>query len=608
MENHFKIKFQADEYDAEYVTDINRAILVLDRLYESDFCAVDTETKALSAYKSNPQAALSPHLAEIALSQFFDGQRAFVFNHSRLGERFKPLLVRFLESGKFVAHYALFDLQFFMKLGVRTMDLACTQIITKLLYHAIYASDEGLSAKLDDVCEALFQEKILKKLQASNWGDELTFEQIQYAALDAVATYKIAEKLALRLQTFGLDKIYKLTKEAQFPIAWMQLNGIRLNVPRHKLLTQKWREELYESRLKLVALTGMDTFTGHTLSDWLSKNLPLDVLDLWPRTDTGKLATDAHVFADFSYLPIVDPFSKFQKALKLTTTYGKPLVNLINPETGRLHAHYNLSGARTGRLSCSKPNLQQSPKDKEFRSCFIPETGNVFVRADFNQIEVRIAAEVSQDATMLKAYREGVDIHRLTASQVSKKPLDQVTDSERQLGKAIVFGLAFGMGAKKFVHYAKKGYGKEITEDEAYDAVEAFRTTYSGYREWQLKQTTECAQTMTVRTPMGKLRRLNTDNCYGASLNTGIQGGAAECMLYALIFLYHSFLNAPELGAKLVNCVHDEVVIECPLIHKTRVSQIVEESMVNGFLQVFPKGITKELVAVSSGANWSEAK
>jgi DNA polymerase-1 len=608
MKPYFKVKFQTTEYDAAYITEYSAAILALNNLSGASLIGIDTETKPKPEYRHDPQAGLSAHLGEISLVQMFDGTNAYVIDMEKVGKEFVHMLVRFLERERFVAHYALFDLQFFMQLGVKTMNIGCTQILTRLLYHAMYPTDDGLSAKLADVIKIFFKEDIVKTLQTSDWGAELTFEQVEYAALDAVAVYKLAEKLVKGLNKFGLERIYKLTREAQFPIAAMQINGFKFNVERHKTLIQQWRNDLYEARKELVELTGMQSFNSHSIAEWLEKNLTAEQLEIWPRTESGKLATDAHVFADFSYLPIVKPFSKFQKAQKLTQTYGQPLVNMINEATGRLHPRFNLCGARTGRLSCSQPNLQQAPRDKDFRSCFIPDKENMLVRADFNQIEIRVAAELSRDEMMLKAYREGIDIHALTASQVSKKKLTEVTDAERQMAKAINFGFMFGLGAKKFAHYAKKSYKVEVTEEQAYDAVDTFRTTYEGYREWQLKQSEAAGKSMAVRTPCGKLRMLHTDNCYGASMNTPVQGGAAECMLYSLVFLYHAIIGAPELGAKIVNCVHDEIIVECPEENVGAVSKLVELCMTDGFLAVFPQGITRGIVAVSHGRNWSDAK
>ena len=609
MKPQFDIEFLGVKYPASYITNINGASLALSSLAGADVIGIDTETKPKPEYINYPEAGLSPHLAELALIQMFDGKRSYVFDVQKLGGAFLKELLPFLERERFVAHYAQFDLQFFMLLGVKSMNIGCTRIATRLLYHATYPTDEGLSAKLDDTVKIFLKADISKKLQVSNWGAELTFEQIQYAAIDAVAVYKLAEKLSKGIHKFGLERIYKLTKESQFPIVEMQLNGIKFNTERHKILLQQWRNELYESRKELAALTGLEQFTGHTIAGWLSEKLTEDELALWPKTESGKLATDAHVFADFSYLPIVQPFARFQKATKLTSTYGKALVDLINPETNRLHSNFNLCGARTGRLSSSRPNSQQFPRDNEFRSCFIAEPGNVLVRADFNQIEIRVAAELSRDEQMLRAYREGIDIHALTASQVTRKPIAQVSKADRQLAKAINFGFMFGLGAKKFAHYAKKSYGVEVTQDEAFTAVDAFRDTYEGYRTWQVNQANTAAKTMTVRTPCAKLRALSTDNCYGASMNTPVQGGAAECMLYSLVYLYHALKASPKLAqVKLVNCVHDEIIVECPEELAGTVSEVINSCMTDGFLSVFPEGITRGIVAVAYGSNWSEAK
>ena len=176
------------------------------------------------------------------------------------------------------------------------------------------------------------------------------------------------------------------------------------------------------------------------------------------------------------------------------------------------------------------------------------------------------------------------------------------------MAKAINFGLMFGLGAKKFSHYAKKSYGVEVSEKEAYSAVEAFRETYTGYREWQLKQVDEASETKTVRTPFGKLRRLPSDNTYGTSMNTPIQGGAAECMLASLVELNKN-LNG---HARLVNCVHDEILVECDPDYEPEYIQHVKEkiskSMTDGFLKIFPNGITNNLVGIGVGDSWGAAK
>lgn len=429
----------------------------------------------------------------------------------------------------------------------------------------------------------------------------MTFEQVEYAALDAICTYYLGERLAPKLEKFGLNRIYKLYKAAQHPIAKMQLNGLGLDADAHRDLIVAWRAKLYEAKKKLQKLTGLTSITSTTIGKFLEESLPAETLSIWPRTDTGRLQTDSHVFADFDYLSLVKPFSEFQKNEKLCTAFGNRLLEQVNPETGRLHASYKIAGARTGRLACSNPNLQQLPRDALVRKNFIPERGKVLICADYSQVEIRVGAELSRDTTMLGAYRQGIDLHKLTASLISHKDINDVTKEDRQKAKAFNFGLMFGLGAKKFSHYAKKSYGADVSQKEAQAGVRTFRETYDGYRNWQNRQSSTALQTGYVITPCGKRRCLDAEHSYGASMNTPIQGGAAECMLHALV-------RMDNMGLRLVNCVHDEVSVECsPHMVKLAQNQ-VEECMIAGFKDVFPEGITRGLVECKSGNNWGECK
>lgn len=603
-QRQFSVSFLNQSFNVLYIKDKSTAIQILEGLMQKDcLFGIDTETYALPAYQHIATAGLSAHLGQIRLLQVFDGRNSVIFDLLHIGAT--DIFVPFLEAKKFVAHNAIFDLQFFMQMRVKDMNIGCTYLVAKLLFHASYPTDEGLSASLASLVEQVFKVDMNKAMQRSDWSvPELTFEQVEYASLDAICVLKLAEKLAPGLQKLGLQRIYKLSKDAQHPIARMQLNGILLDVEMHREKISEWRTALYAAKKEVLSYTGLTQITGHTLAGWLDKNLPPNVRRVWPETESGKLSTDAHTFADFSFLPIVAPFEKFQRLEKLTSTYGNRLIEQINPATGRIHAQYKICGARTGRLSSAQPNLQNLPRDADVRNCFIAPRSATFLCADYSQVELRVAAELSRDEAMLNAYREGIDLHALTASVVSKKPLSKVTKSDRQLAKAINFGFLFGLGARKFSHYAKKSYKVDVSEDEAEEAVSIFRETYNGYREWQIEQATTAHSTLTCRTPCGKLRRLPSDNTYGNSMNHPVQGGAAEIMLYALIRLDR------ELGGKgkLVNCVHDELLVECAADLEQECSSKLEDCMVKAYLDVFPNGITRNLVDVKYGASWGAAK
>jgi len=600
----YEANFAGEKIPFYYIKDAEEASHVLNLLLEKgETYAIDTETAALPKYRATHKAALSPHLSRVRLIQVFTGRAAFVFDTFACGS--DGIFTKFLEEGKFVGHNSVFDLQYFVnQFKASRCSIGCTYLTAKLLFHATAPTDEGLGASLKNLSDIILGKDILKEMQLSDFSvPELTFEQVEYSALDAICTYKVAEKLAPKLKKYGLERIYKLYKDAQMPIVRMQLNGFGFDVDRHRDIIADWRGKLWTAKKALLQSTGLERITGPQIGEYLQKTLPADILDIWPRTEKGAFQVDSHAFADFGFIDAIKPFAEYKKYETLCAGFGSKLIDLVNPETNRLHSHFRLAGARTGRMSCTDPNIQQSPRDKTFRESFVSSGGKSLLVCDYSQIEIRVGAELSQDEVMLNAYRNGIDLHALTASRISGKPIKEVTKDERFAAKAFNFGLMFGLGAKKFSHYAKKSYGVEVSEAEAHRGVKTFRDTYSGYRAWQLQQSNAAAQTMLTTTVCGKRRALDKDNYYGASLNTPVQGSAAECMLHALVEL-----EKRDYAKYLVNCVHDELILELPENLVNDGKEVLESCMIDGFLKVFPEGITRGLVDAHSGANWAVAK
>jgi len=603
-ETSFEVKFLDKKYSSHYIKTKENTYKALKKLDKcKNILGIDTETRALDEFKHLKDAALSPHLSRIRLIQVFDGTTAYVFDLDYIKD--DSIFIEFLETHNFIAHNAVFDISFLMKMGVLDIKCGCTMIAAKLVFHAVYPNDGGLGVNLAALVEKLLKTNILKKVQVSDWSvPELTFEQIEYSAIDAIAVYKLAEKLGVLIKKYNLEKIYNLCKDAQHPIAQMKLSGIGFDTIAHAKLMETWKTKLWEKKKEVLALTKLEEITPFKISSWLQLNLDKDTLAIWPRTATNKLSTDANTLSEFSHLPVIAPFSEYQKLDKLTSSFGTSLVLQVNLATHRIHPQYWICGARTGRLSCSDPNIQQIPRDKDIRAIFIADKGKKLICADYSQIELRIAAEVSQDSVMQNIYKQGLDLHSMTASMVAGKPIDKITKEERQLGKALGLGLLYGLGAKKFAHYVKKNFQLEISQEKALDAVQSFYDTYPEFRQWQLKQSNEAQTNFIVTTPFGKRRRVDEDTYYGASLNHPIQGGAAEVMLCALVNL---FKNLPSM-ARLVACVHDEVLIEChnDLVIETK--HIVKDCMIKAYLQVYPTGFTNNLVSIGVGDSWSEAK
>lgn len=606
----FDTVFCGQQIKAFYIKEAATAAEFIDALLQKDVLfGLDTETAAHAEYRSISTAALSPHLARVRLLQIFDGKNAIVFDLDSIrATAGLELFLEFLETKRFMAHYAQFDLGMLRStFGIKRIHIGCTQILYRIVSHAVYPVDIG-AASLEALCDSILKVPLPKAAQRSDWNErDLTFEQIEYSAIDPVAVIKIAEKLAHNLKKYSLEATYKLAKDVQHPIVEMQMNGMLLDWQTHQNVVGVWGEELWQARKELEKFTGIKNITDPAIGRWLEANLSREETLIWPRTETGKFSTSAHAFAEFSYLPIVKPIAVYKRLEKLSSSFGNNLIAMINPATGRIHTHFNIAGARTGRLSSSKPNMQQYPNDNELRSHFIPGRGKAMVCADFSQIEVRVAAEISQDEKMLAVYANGLDIYSATAAHLTNQPIESIhkQSRERKIAKALVLGLLFGLGAAKFSHYAKKGYEIDVSHDEATENIQAFRDLYETFRWWQLAQAKRCKSELTVRTIGGKARRLADDNFYGPGLNHPVQGTAAEIIFHALIKLHTDFLDT---DVRLVNCVHDEIIVECPPDIALDVSELMQIRMTESYQELFPKGVTRGLVNVDVGTSWGEAK
>lgn len=237
---------------------------------------------------------------------------------------------------------------------------------------------------------------------------------------------------------------------------------------------------------------------------------------------------------------------------------------------GLVHATYRAGQVVTGRLSSADPNMQQVTK--KLRPAFIPRPGRVIADLDFSQIELRVAAFLSRSEPMLEAYRRGDDLHRIIASRVTGKPLDEVTAQERQAGKASNFGLLYGQGAYGFRIYARDVYGVELSEQEALDLRAAFFETWEGIEEWHGRVTIDAHRDGFVVSPIGRVRRLpdirfphTAAEAERKAINSPVQGFASDLLQIAAASIQGVLPGStPVPGVRLVATVHDSIVAELP--------------------------------------------
>lgn len=199
------------------------------------------------------------------------------------------------------------------------------------------------------------------------------------------------------------------------------------------------------------------------------------------------MSTAAENLVAYADIPAVAAYLEYCKWNDRLKSHGESLAKFVHPETGRLHPSFMIAAALTGRMSASRPNVQGLPKEPEFRALFVPEPGNIFVRADYNQMQLRIAGLLSGDAKLLSAFESEHDVHRLTAARVLGKKVEELEEGDRDKAKAIGFGILFGMGAKGLRAYARSNYGVSMSE-EAGRIRERFLEAYPDLRRWQQEQ------------------------------------------------------------------------------------------------------------------------
>jgi DNA polymerase-1 len=275
--------------------------------------------------------------------------------------------------------------------------------------------------------------------------------------------------------------------------------------------------------------------------------------------------------------PLAQLLLDYREQAKRVGTYGLGALQHIAPSTGRMHADWIQMGSRAGRMSCSKPNLQQVPRTPAYRECFRPGAGRALVKADYSQIELRIAAEIANDERLLSAYANGEDVHALTAAEVLSRRNGEVTPEARQAAKAINFGLMYGCGVPRLRQSAKSEYGVELSAAEGRQFRTRFFELYRGLKGWHRQHRGEACP-IDTRTLAGR-RRLAVTR-YTEQINTPVQGTGADGFKAALALLWETRDRCP--SAAPILAVHDEVVLECDRADAGRAREWLTACMVRG--------------------------
>ncbi|MCB2154519.1 DNA polymerase I [bacterium] len=571
--------------------------------------SVDTETTGLDPFTDD--------LVGISLS-WADNQGVYIpvslsesdglLSNKAIWEALNPVLSE--PAIRWVAHNWRFDYKVLRKAGYDVDQIDCDTMLASYLIHPERASNglKNLSMEILGI-----QMTAISTLIGSG-DDMVTMASAdvdavgEYACQDSDVTLKLWRTFSPQIDEAGLREVHdQIEVPLAAVLARMELEGIRLDRPHFKRLSAETEKKLIELTTEIHEMAGRPFNINSTkqLAEILFEDLGLPTQK---KTTTG-YSTDVTVLEALSKLhPMPAKLLEYRQLEKLKGTYLDPLPRLVHPKTGRVHTSFHQTVAATGRLSSSDPNLQNIPvrteAGREIRAGFIPrEDGWVLLSADYSQIELRILAHMSRDASLCEAFRSGQDIHALTASKVFKVDLDAVTKEMRTQAKAINFGIIYGMSAFRLAR------DLEIPRHTAEQFIDNYFEVYAGVREFIDTTLEDCRKNGFVTTLKGRRRYVGDINASNGNrrqqaeriaVNSPIQGTSADMIKLAMIRIDRE-IRQRGLEARMILQVHDELIFDVPQDELEALKPIVVQEM----QAALPLDVPIQ-VDVSSGPNWAD--
>ncbi len=581
--------------------------LLINKLSKVKEFAFDTETTSVNAHTADIVGisfAVIPHSAfYVHLPQNHEQARDIL-------EKFKV----FFENNEVskIGQNIKYDLTILLKYGIQVKGkLFDTMIAHHLLspnlkHNMDYLAETYLNYKTIHIDELIGK----KGASQGNMKDVKPQKIKDYAAEDADITLQLKNIFAKKLEEEGLTEIFeKLEMPLIYVLTDMEHTGVNLDIDFLKNYRKQIVEKVLELEKQIFEIAGGEFNISSTkqLGEVLFKKLKIS--DKPKLTKTKQFATDeAELLKYQDTHPIVNLILEYRSLKKLISTYIDALPKLINEQTGRLHTSYNQAITVTGRLSSNNPNLQnipiRTPEGREIRKAFVPTEGNIFIDADYSQIELRLMAHLSKDPNMLEAFRNGKDIHAQTAAKIFNVPLEEVTKTMRYQAKTANFAMIYGSSAFGL------SQNLNISRSEAKKLIENYFATYPKVKEYMDRMIAEARKTQVVTTLMGRkryLRDINSRNSLVRSnaehnaINTPIQGSAADIIKLAMIKIFDVF-EQRSLKSKMILQVHDELLFDVVPAEKDIVYEIIKNEMENAVELSVPL-----VVDISTGNNWAEA-
>ncbi len=606
-------KTDAIETDYQTVLSSDHLDQWIEQLKSADSFAFDTETTSLNYMQARivgvSFAIEAGTAAYVPFAHDYEDAPQQLSEDQVLGA-LKPLLED-PDKGK-IGQNLKYDMHVLQNHGIQLQGIAQDTLLESFVLDSTKRHDMDSMASRFLNLQTIHFEDI-----AGKGAKQLTFNQINleqagpYAAEDADITLRLHQHIAQQLSDFpSLLAVYQTIELPLMPIIQhIEQNGVKVDA--QMLADQSYqlsqRLQQLEQQAHEEAGEAFNLGSPKQIQAIFFDKLELPVIRKTPKGQPSTAEDVLQELAEMGHeLPRI--ILEHRGLSKLKSTYTDKLPLQINPNTGRVHTSYHQTGAATGRMSSSDPNLQNIPirseEGRRIRQAFIASEGKVILAADYSQIELRIMAHLSADQSLLDAFREGRDIHRATAAEVFDTPLDAVESEQRRAAKAINFGLIYGMSAF--------GLAKQLGVEryEAQEYINLYFERYPGVKDYMDRTREQAHADGYVETLFGRrlyLPEINSRNgqrrqyAERTAINAPMQGTAADIIKRAMIKV-HNALNTSELDAIMIMQVHDELVFEVAEEQIERLSQLLHQEMESAAELDVPL-----LVDIGVGKNWDEA-
>ena len=594
---------------------INQLEEWIKKIEEKGIVAVDTETSSLNPHEAN--------LVGISLCSG-PGTACYIpLEHITEKVLEKKIVLKKLKnilqdkSIKKIGQNIKFDFIILLRNEIKLDPIEDTMLMS-------YALDAGKHRhNMDNLSETHLNHKPISFKEVAGTGKkQISFDKVpiklatQYAAEDADVTFRLYTFFRERLDKEKLLKIYELFEKPMVNLlSQMEIEGIKINSSFLKELSKKFDNKIKKLEKEIFSIAKREFNIGSPkqLGEILYNELKIAKIK---KTKKGGFATSAAVLEDLAFkghkLPRI--VLDWRQLTKLKNTYTDALPEHLNAKTNRVHTSFLLAATTTGRLASSEPNLQNIPikteDGKEIRKAFIAERNHSLISADYNQIEMRILADIADVKELKKAFKNNEDVHSLTASQVFDIPLNKIDKETRRRAKAINFGIIYGI--------SQYGLAKQISvsNSEAAEFLKSYFKKFPEIKDYMNSTINFCRKSGYVNNIFGRrcyITGINDKN-YNvrnfqerAAINAPIQGSAADIMRLAMIKITSEFEKNPNYKTKMLLQIHDELVFETPQDELEKIVPIIKKNMLDASSSEHHQFTIPLTVDINSGNNWGEA-